>query len=341
MYLKKFSLIFVLLLVFSFFFLVNETKAANNFRCISAYGYTMQGEDCVKEIDGEFVAVDKDLTERLVGRILLQVEDLGKAWYLNPADGIRYYMADGSAAYDIMRYLGVGISNADLEKLQNNRYFSKQHMGKIFLQVEDLGQAYYVDFEGVPHYMKDGDAAYELMRFYSLGITNADLNKIQAFNLPGYQKYIFNNVELTYPENWYLDAMDRILIFSEEYFLDGELDYYPPNCNLIIDDSSSEYTLDQYYAIGVGDVAETFDEFSFISEDSYILNGIPARHVNYQVALETLYDDFDLDISELILDQYIMKKADNFYILSCGTELDEYYSYEEIFNTVAESLLIK
>ena len=51
--------------------------------------------------------------------------------------------------------------------------------GYILLQVEEHGEAYYVHPEtGEPHYMADGDAAYSLMRFYSLGITNADLELI-------------------------------------------------------------------------------------------------------------------------------------------------------------------
>jgi len=41
---------------------------------------------------------DVNLVNRLKGRILLQVESYGEAWYVNPADGRRYYLADGQAA---------------------------------------------------------------------------------------------------------------------------------------------------------------------------------------------------------------------------------------------------
>jgi hypothetical protein len=46
--------------------------------------------------------------ERLAGRILLQVEENGEAWYINPADLKRYYLRDGDAAYEIMRELSLG-----------------------------------------------------------------------------------------------------------------------------------------------------------------------------------------------------------------------------------------
>jgi len=57
------------------------------------------------------------LANRLKGRILLQVESRGEAWYVNPVDGKRYYMHDGEAAFQIMRYLSLGISNDNLRKI--------------------------------------------------------------------------------------------------------------------------------------------------------------------------------------------------------------------------------
>jgi exopolysaccharide biosynthesis protein len=60
--------------------------------------------------------LDSELIEKLNGRILLQVEKNGEAWYLHPS-GKRYYLADGEAAYQIMRYISLGISNKDLSKI--------------------------------------------------------------------------------------------------------------------------------------------------------------------------------------------------------------------------------
>lgn len=122
--------------------------------------------------------IDKNLTNKLKGKILLQVEDKGEAWYVNPKDGKRHYMADGNEAYNVMRDLGIGIKNSDLEKIKNNKSLAKKQSGKIFLQVEDLGQAYYIDFNGNAHYLKDGAEAYTIMRNLGLGIKNSDLNKI-------------------------------------------------------------------------------------------------------------------------------------------------------------------
>jgi|GEM_PF-2138894 len=48
------------------------------------------------------------MAERLSGRILLQVQQHGEAWYINPSDLKRYYLKDGAEAYRIMRELSLG-----------------------------------------------------------------------------------------------------------------------------------------------------------------------------------------------------------------------------------------
>jgi len=123
-------------------------------------------------------SIDRGYAKKLSGKILLQVESRGEAWYVNPKDGERYYMANGEKAYDIMRYFGIGITNKDLDQIMNSKTVAKKHSGKIFLQVENNGEAYYVDFDGNLHYLKDGGAAYEAMRSLGMGITNDNLNKI-------------------------------------------------------------------------------------------------------------------------------------------------------------------
>jgi hypothetical protein len=67
------------------------------------------------EIEGGFsplgagnMKVDQALVNRVKGRILLQVEGVGQAWYVHPVTGRRYYLATGMEAYRLMSQLGVG-----------------------------------------------------------------------------------------------------------------------------------------------------------------------------------------------------------------------------------------
>lgn len=158
------------------------------------YNYYFTYENHLNEFGGSFnpfvlmptkkIAYKENyLANRLKGKILLQVESHGEAYYIHHKDGKRYYMANGNEAYRIMRYLGVGITNANLDKVKNDKIFAKKHSGKIFLQVEAHGEAYYIDFDGNAHYLKDGNAAYGIMRDLGLGITNSDLNKISEESL--------------------------------------------------------------------------------------------------------------------------------------------------------------
>ncbi|PIR93442.1 hypothetical protein COT99_00715 [Candidatus Falkowbacteria bacterium CG10_big_fil_rev_8_21_14_0_10_43_10] len=183
-------------------------------------------------------AIDKKLTARVAGKILLQVENHGEAWYVDPVSQKRYYLANGAAAYEALRKFGLGITNANLAKIpvgieerfkdtdtdkdgladkleeglgtdkakkdtdgdgvsdyeevinqatnplgKGKIYYStsliSRLLGRIVLQVESKGEAWYINpADGRRYYMKDGAAAYQIMRFLSLGITNENIRKI-------------------------------------------------------------------------------------------------------------------------------------------------------------------
>ncbi|MBU1131911.1 aryl-sulfate sulfotransferase [Patescibacteria group bacterium] len=184
------------------------------------------------------VASAATLAQRLSGSILLQVEENGEAWYVDPVTLLRSYLKDGDVAYSALREFGLGIKNADLNKipvgvetrfsdtdtdgdglsdqledglktdsgkadtdgdsvsdgqevLVNNTNplgegklvydtaLINRLKGRILLQVESHGESWYLNpKDGKKYYMKDGEAAYQIMRFLSLGITNANLDLI-------------------------------------------------------------------------------------------------------------------------------------------------------------------
>ncbi len=151
------------------------------------------------------------------GKILLQVEEEGQAWYVNPMSDRRYFLGRPRDAFEVMRSSGVGITNNDLNKIpvaqgslgglesqdsDNDGYsdadesrggynpygsgriapdvdFADKHKGKIFLQVENNGEAWYVDPEdGLRYFLGRPADAFRIMREMGLGITNSDLEDI-------------------------------------------------------------------------------------------------------------------------------------------------------------------
>jgi hypothetical protein len=123
---------------------------------------------------------DINLSERLSGRILLQVEERGEAWYVNPDDKYRYYLASPSKAFEVMRSLGLGVNH---EFLSSYEYYPSHVWGKILIDVDDFGKAYYINsVDKKAYYLGTPDMAFEVMRELGLGVSNEDLRKIFVTN---------------------------------------------------------------------------------------------------------------------------------------------------------------
>lgn len=183
------------------------------------------------------------LSSDLKGRILLQVQSHGEAWYINPADQKKYYLGKPQDAFTIMQNLGQGITNNNLagipidiiadkkakdsdsdglsddlekaigtdlnkpdtdgdgfkdrdevtsgndplskKKLAVNNNLINANLGKIFLQVESKGQAWYVNPVNKKRYFLNRPAdAFGAMRSLGLGISNENIHKITTANNP-------------------------------------------------------------------------------------------------------------------------------------------------------------
>lgn len=66
------------------------------------------------------LSINQTLVNKLRGKILLQVEKHGEAWYLNPSDGKRYFLGRPQNAFEIMRGLGTGITTVKLNAIPEN-----------------------------------------------------------------------------------------------------------------------------------------------------------------------------------------------------------------------------
>lgn len=159
-------------------------------------------------------AASPSLDKKFVGKLFLQVEDHGRIWYVSPKDNKRYEITFQNAL-PVLQSQAVGITDANLNniplkasdfsssydtdddgysdydeivkgynpfgfgKLKGDFAFGKKFKGTIFLQVEQGGRVWYVDFDGYRH-----EITWEnLMRIFtklSIGITNDNLNKISA-----------------------------------------------------------------------------------------------------------------------------------------------------------------
>ena len=121
-----------------------------------------------------------NLSSKLTGKILLQVEQNGEAWYINPADEKRYYMGRPTDAFSLMRELGLGITHNELTQYLNSK-FPTRLSGKIMLDVEENGEAYYIYPNDLKGYFLGRPAdAFQIMRNLGLGITDSNLELISS-----------------------------------------------------------------------------------------------------------------------------------------------------------------
>jgi hypothetical protein len=56
--------------------------------------------------------------QKSAGLIFIQTEGHGEAWYVNPRDDKRYFLGRPTDAFNVMRQLGLGVTNQDFAKLK-------------------------------------------------------------------------------------------------------------------------------------------------------------------------------------------------------------------------------
>ncbi|MFH1253418.1 MAG: phosphodiester glycosidase family protein [Candidatus Uhrbacteria bacterium] len=133
-----------------------------------------------------FSASASSVAERTSGYILLDVEANGEAWYVYPSNEKRYFLDRPDDAFEIMRGLGLGISNSDLSKIPSSGESStgdwsmRQRLsGLILLQVEAHGEAWYVYPKDLKRYYLGRPAdAFAVMSQLGLGISTSDLAQV-------------------------------------------------------------------------------------------------------------------------------------------------------------------
>ncbi len=216
-----------------------DNKISINNKSYSMIADQVQGDFTIMSNERSNIYTDRDTEKmylRLKGKIILKVEDFGKAYYINPKVKTIYYLGKSRDALAIMREQGVGITNTDLEKIPigvrdlsgadqdgdrlsdmfedaigtdktnkdtdgdgyddktevlnsyspkgnsktvHDTHFAGNHRGKIFLQIESRGEAWYVNpADGKRYFLGRPVDALAVMRNLGIGISNSDFDKL-------------------------------------------------------------------------------------------------------------------------------------------------------------------
>lgn len=182
--------------------------------------------------------VSASVASNLSGRILLDVERNGEAWYVYPENNKRYYLGRPQDAFKVMRELGLGINELDFQKIasagmevEGDLVLTKKLSGKIILQVEKNGEAWYVEPLSLKkYYLGRPDDAFAIMRELGLGINKKDLSYIN--------KNIFNESLNMYSSYEFKTAVN---VAGDDFFVDVvKIDLNNPDLKIITDTANSE-----------------------------------------------------------------------------------------------------
>jgi hypothetical protein len=135
------------------------------------------------------------LADTLSGRILIQVQQGGAVWYVNPADKRRYSLGVPADSLILARTLAVGISNSNLHKIPLGNLADKKiaagnklavgSQGRFFQQVQDKGQLWYMNpLDAKRYLLASSSDLIALVRKTGLGISNNNLDKIPLGVMP-------------------------------------------------------------------------------------------------------------------------------------------------------------
>lgn len=94
----------------------------------------------------------------LKGRVMLRPEAHGEAYYIDTETCLALYLEDGQAAYDSMRFLGLGISNKDLQRIPTQRIAAQDVAYSVLIvdfikgSLRDCDQTEFVDLGNIQEF---------------------------------------------------------------------------------------------------------------------------------------------------------------------------------------------
>ena len=131
-------------------------------------------------------SVSPALTNRLRGRILIQTESHGEAWYVDQVSGAKYYLSDGAAALVALKKRAVKVSQATLKRIpvgtlpltSVKRPVANTLRGRILVIGSELWHVNPVD--GKRYAISNANAVGRLIRAVGLGVSNNNLRTISV-----------------------------------------------------------------------------------------------------------------------------------------------------------------
>jgi hypothetical protein len=124
-------------------------------------------------------AITDNNSSRLKGKILYNANSISDIWYVYPGDFHRYYIGTPQDAYNILRNLSLGVSNANFDVISASAKIPDRFKGLFIIKPEDAEKIYYVNpVDNTLVYVQNPAAASYLLQSLSVNISANDLKSI-------------------------------------------------------------------------------------------------------------------------------------------------------------------
>ncbi|MFW5888382.1 MAG: phosphodiester glycosidase family protein [Patescibacteria group bacterium] len=281
----------------------------------------------------------KSLAERLAGRIILNVEENGEAWYLYPEDNKRYFLGRPADAFEIMRELGLGIAERDFQKIpqagmpvESDSGIAERLAGRIVIRVDKDGEAWYIDpVELKKHFLGRPADAFGVMRELGLGITRLDLAHIHK---AGYDESINEYSRYKYKE--------KVPIKYEDIWIDYvEVDLSDPNLEIITDTADEDDCKSNCRAESLGEYVIDNNGFAGINGSYFDTNWSRSNYYFapvYNSELEKLINEGQLKYWTTG-PMVIFDNDNKFYYFKDSREFEGVSAFEEKYDTEIQAAI--
>lgn len=275
----------------------------------------------------------------LSGKILLDVERNGEAWYIYPLDNKRYYLGRPHDAFDIMRNLGLGISEYDFQKISEagmlvdgDLVLAKKLSGRIILQVEKNGEAWYINpVTYKKHYLGRPNDAFNIMRELGLGISRRNLALIHK-----------NTLDESINQYSSYSHRKKIVLNESDFFVDFiEIDLNNPNLKIITETANSDDCLGRCSARPLIDYVCDHEAFAAIN-GSYFDTSIEKMNYYFAPVYNTRINKM-INISQLRYSStgpiVVFDQDNNFYYFKDVRDFVGVDNFQEKYNTKIQAAI--
>ena len=279
------------------------------------------------------------LAQKLEGRILLNTEENGEAWYVYPEDQRRYFLGRPADAFEIMRELGLGISEKNFQQIaqagmpvEGDTELAERLAGRIVLRTEKHGEAWYINSEDLKkYYLGRPEDAFRIMRNLGLGVARLDLARIHKpgldESLDEYSEYNYRKKVTTSKGDFYADII--------------KIDLDDPDLEIITDTANKSDCESDCPAQSLGEFVIENNGFAGVNATYFDTNSSKKNYYFFPVYNSELEKMINQDQLKYWTTGPIMAfdKENNFYYFKDSREFQSVDHFEQKYNTELRAAL--